>query len=176
MGVEVGRHLTGRPARIDLHGDAHLALGRLLMVLDANLGERQIDRFFDDAIVADVTRGLEAVVKVMRQKAPAATIIVTGIFPRNDNAAVFQVISRINRNLAAFADGRKVRFLNVNDKLADANGNLFAGMMNTDKLHPALKGYDVWAAGLKPMFQELLGSPASQDAAPPPTGDPSAKR
>ncbi len=34
-------------------------------------------------------------------------------------------------------------------------------MMNAhDKLHPTLKGYQVWADGLKPILTELLGPPA----------------
>ena len=108
-----------------------------------------------------------------RQKAPAATIIVTAIFPRNDNMAVMPEIDRINANLATLADGKIVRFVNVNDKLADKDGRLAEGMMNADKLHPALPGYQVWADALKPIFRELLGPPASTDHAPPPTGDPS---
>jgi len=47
--------------------------------------------------------------------------------------------------------------------------------MNTDKLHPALKGYQVWADALKPVFAALLGPPAKDDHAPAPTGDPSAR-
>jgi len=42
-----------------------------------------------------------------------------------------------------------------------------------DKLHPAIKGYQVWADALKPIFGELLGLPGKDDHAPPPTGDPS---
>ena len=68
-----------------------------------------------------------------------------------------------------------MRFLNVNDKLADAQGTLFEGMSG-DKLHPTLKGYQVWADGLTPILTELLGPRASTDLAPPPTGDPSAPR
>jgi lysophospholipase L1-like esterase len=75
------------------------------------------------------------------------------------------------------ADGRKIRYLNVNDKLAGTDGTLFEGMMNAnDKLHPTLKGYQIWADGLKPILTELLGPPAKEDLAPPPTGDPSARR
>ncbi len=72
------------------------------------------------------------------------------------------------------ADGKTIRYLNVNDKLADKDGILLDGMMNTDRLHPDIKGYHVWADGLKPIFTELLGPPAKEDHAPPPTGDPSA--
>src|SRR5580765_3756052 len=41
----------------------------------------------NDAKVADVTAGIKAIVDLCRLKAPGATIIVTGIFPRNDYMA-----------------------------------------------------------------------------------------
>jgi lysophospholipase L1-like esterase len=129
----------------------------------------------EEAKVADITKGLKATLDILRAKAPNATIILTAIFPRNDNIAVVGTINKINSNLSKFADGKKVRYLNVNDKLADKDGKLFEGMMNTDNLHPAIKGYQVWADGLKPIFTELLGPPAATDHAPPATGDPSAK-
>ncbi len=123
----------------------------------------------------DIARGLQAIVHVIQEKAPAATIVVMGIFPRNDNMAFLPVIASINRTMSQFADGPKIRYLNINDKLADANGRLFDGMMNPkDKLHPTVRGYQVWADALKPIFTELLGPPAAMDHAPPPTGDPSA--
>ena len=109
----------------------------------------------------------------MQEKAPEATIILTAIFPRNDNMAVMPAINRINARLAGLADGKRIRFLNVNDKLADAEGRLFEGMMNRDNLHPAVRGYQVWADGLKPILTDVLGPPANEDHAPPPTGDPS---
>ena len=130
----------------------------------------------DDARVADITQGLQTVIESMRAKAPGATIIVTGIFPRNDNMAVMSMIDKVNANLSKLADGKSIRYLNINDKLAGPDGKLFEGMMNADKLHPALQGYQVWADALKPIFTELLGPPAKEDHAPPPTGDPSAKR
>lgn len=126
--------------------------------------------------VADITQGLKTVLDVCQAKAPEATVILTAIFPRNDNLAVIPTIREINRNLARMADGRKVRYLDINNKLADADGRLFPGMMNADRLHPALKGYQVWADALKPILTELLGPPAKTDHAPPPTGDPSARR
>jgi lysophospholipase L1-like esterase len=129
-----------------------------------------------EAAAEEVTRGLRAIVRVMREKAPDAVIIVTGIFPRNDSMEVMPVIDRINGNLAGMADGKNVRFLNVNGKLADANGVLHEGMMNADKLHPALPGYQVWADGLKPLFMEILGPPGKEDHAPAATGDPSARK
>ena len=130
-----------------------------------------------EARAGDVTRGLEAIVRAIQTKAPAATIVVMGIFPRNDNMAFMPVIERINGNLSRFADGRKVRYLNINDKLADGDGRLLDGMMNAkDKLHPTVKAYQVWADALQPVLTELLGPRAAVDHAPPPTGDPGASR
>jgi lysophospholipase L1-like esterase len=128
------------------------------------------------ASVADITAGIERLVSIFREKTPEATIVVTGIFPRNDNPAVMPTINAINARLAKLADGKKVRYLNVNDKLAGKDGTLFDGMMNADKLHPTLKGYQVWADGLKPILRDILGPPAATDHAPPPTGDPSAAK
>ena len=130
----------------------------------------------DDAKVADITQGLKAIIDLCRAKAPDATIIVTAIFPRNDGNSLtaMPTINKINANLATMADRKSIRFLNVNDQLADTTGNLFDGMM-PDQLHPSVKGYQVWADGLKPMLTELLGAPAAEDHAPPPTGDPSAQ-
>jgi lysophospholipase L1-like esterase len=131
----------------------------------------------DDAKVEDVTKGIKAIVDICQKKAPDATIILTGIFPRNNSAgnvlAVIPTINKINDNLAKFADGKKIRYLNVNDKLADKDGKLFDGM-TVDNLHPTPKGYQVWADALKPILTELLGPPAKTDHAPPPSADPSA--
>jgi len=131
----------------------------------------------EEAAVRNIMRGLDTLVRTCRRKAPSATMIVTAIFPRNDNMAVMPEIRRINEHLAALADGNRIRFLNINDRLADRDGHLFEGMMSQrDKLHPTLQGYQVWADALKPLLIDLLGPPASTDHAPPPTGDPSARR
>jgi lysophospholipase L1-like esterase len=71
------------------------------------------------------------------------------------------------------ADGARIRYLNINDKLADSNGKLYGCMMNAkDHLHPTVRGYQVWADALKPVFAAVLGPPGKEDYAPPPTGDP----
>jgi acetyl esterase/lipase/lysophospholipase L1-like esterase len=131
-----------------------------------------------DAKVADITKGVKALLDTMREKVPKATIIVMGILPRNDGAeptAVMPSINKINENIAKFADGKTIRYLNISDKLADKDGKLFEGMA-ADRLHLSLKGYQVWADALKPLLTELLGPPAKEDDAPPPTGDPSAAK
>lgn len=126
--------------------------------------------------VESITAGIEAILHTMSQKAPDAVILLMAIFPRNDRMEYMTIINGVNANLAKLADGKKIRFVNINDKLADAEGKLREGMMNRDKLHPALAGYQVWADALRPIFTNLLGAPEADDHAPAPTGDPSARR
>ncbi len=135
-----------------------------------NLGERMSD----EEKTGDITAGIRAIVDRCRKHSPDAAIILTAIFPRNDNMALLPVINGINQNIAQFADGKTIRFLDVNGKLAGADGMLFEGVM-MDRLHPTKKGYELWTAGLTPILTELLGPPARTDHAPPPTGDPSAQ-
>lgn len=125
--------------------------------------------------IADIAGGIIAIVDGCRARAPNAAIILTGIFPRNDNIAVMSSINAINRELAHVAIEKGIRYLNVNENMADSDGKLREGMME-DGLHPAVKGYQVWADGLKPILFELLGPPASIDQAPPPTTAPNASR
>lgn len=124
--------------------------------------------------IDDISGGIKMIKDICREKAPNATIVLMGIFPSNVNMAVIPVINAINENIAKMADGKTVRYLNINDKIADAEGKYLTGYVNSDKLHPTVKTYQVWADALKPIFTELLGPPAATDHAPPPTGDPRA--
>jgi tetratricopeptide (TPR) repeat protein len=65
------------------------------------------------------------------------------------------------------------RELEAGLELAPRDHRLLDGMAR-DGLHPTLAGYQVWADALRPLLTELLGPPASEDHAPPATGDPSA--
>lgn len=129
----------------------------------------------EEAKATDIAKGIKAILDVCRQKAPNAVIVLMGIFPRNDNMAVMPVINKVNEKIAKFADGKKIRFLNINKKMADKDGKLFQGVTVADGLHLDVKGYQIWADALKPIFTKLLGLPAKEDHAPPATGDPSAR-
>jgi lysophospholipase L1-like esterase len=121
-----------------------------------------------------VARGVGALVREVRQRAPQATVVITGITPRNDNFDVMPVIDAANREIARLADGKSVRYININGQLADAQNRLHPGVSD-DGLHLTAKGYQIWADALKPVLTEVLGPPAAVDRAPPPTGDPSAR-
>src|SRR5580765_4424563 len=126
-------------------------------------------------VVDEVSSGISAILSVVRQKAPSATVILTGVTPRRDReggTSLMPTIGAINRKVAALADGRGVRYVDINGRLAEKDGILIGGM-TVDGLHLSAVGYQVWADALKPIFAEILGPPAATDHAPPPTGDPS---
>src|SRR5205085_4815135 len=50
-----------------------------------------------DDKVADITRGIKALVDLCRQQAPNATLILTATFPRNHNTAVIPELRRTNQ-------------------------------------------------------------------------------
>jgi cephalosporin-C deacetylase-like acetyl esterase/lysophospholipase L1-like esterase len=127
-----------------------------------------------EARAEDVARGVAALVGQVRRRAPQATVVITGITPRNDNMDVMRIINLANLKIARLADGKTVRYININEQLADMENNLFPGM-TFDGLHLTPAAYQHWADALKPIFTEVLGPPAAVDRAPPPTGDPSAK-
>ncbi len=124
---------------------------------------------------AEVARGVAAVVRELRKRAPQATVLVTGITPRDDNPAVMPIIDAANTQIAKLADGKSVRYVNINDRLAFPDGRLRDGM-SPDGLHFTPRAYQEWANALKPLLTELLGPPATEDHAPAPTGDPSARQ
>jgi lysophospholipase L1-like esterase len=128
-----------------------------------------------DSRAADVARGVAALLKEIRKRAPGATVVLTGITPRNDNMDVMPVVDAANRQIAALADGKSIRYININDQLATPDGVLRDGMA-FDGLHLTPKAYQHRANALKPILMEILGPPAATDRAPPPTGDPSAVR
>jgi cephalosporin-C deacetylase len=128
-----------------------------------------------EARAGEVARGITAIVREIRQRAPGATLVITGITPRNDNSAVNPVINRANMLIGRLADGKSIRYINISEQLAFPD-NQFREGMSHDGLHFTVKSYQVWADALKPIFTEILGPPGAEDRAPPPTGDPSAQK
>jgi GH35 family endo-1,4-beta-xylanase/lysophospholipase L1-like esterase len=128
----------------------------------------------DPAVVPDVVGGIQAIMATIREKVPGTTIVLTGLFPRPGNRELAPTIQQINAELAKLADGKNIRFVNINNRLTDEDGSFHPGV-SSDGLHLEVKGYDAWAAALRPILTELLGPPSETDHGPPATGNPSAR-
>lgn len=138
----------------------------VLMAGTNNLGRESVEW---------IVGGIRAILATIHEKAPAAHIILMGITPRDDNRVYRATIPLINQELAKLA-GDRVRFLDFGNRFLTVHAGFAADLLEPDGIHLSLKGYELWAETLHPRLLELLGPPASEDLAPPPTGDPSARK
>jgi hypothetical protein len=90
-----------------------------------------------EAKIAEVTAGIRAILNSVQRQAPAATVILTGVLPRNspgEDLTLMPTIRRLNARLAGFADGQRIRYLDLDDRLADRDGKLLAGEVGRPSL------------------------------------------
>ena len=108
------------------------------------------------ASAAEIAEGVGAIVLEMRKDFPAAKILLLAIFPRgNPGDAARKVVADVNPIIAKLHDGKNVFYLDIGAKFLDAAGVLQSDIM-PDKLHPAEKGYEIWAEAVKEPLAELL--------------------
>ncbi len=102
--------------------------------------------------------GVQRIVETLRQKTPAAKILLLGIFPRGATPAdaMRQQNEATNARIAKLADGQSVHYLDVGKSFLAADGTLSKDIM-PDLLHLSPKGYQLWADAIEPKIKELLG-------------------
>ena len=111
----------------------------------------------EDNTAEEIADGIKAICAKMRAKLPKTKILILAIFPRGEkpslqrekNAKASELASRI-------ADGKKIFYLDINDKFLDADGTLPKDIM-PDLLHPNTKGYTIWAEAIEPTVKKLMG-------------------
>ena len=105
----------------------------------------------------EIAEGNKAIVDQYRKLCPDAVILLQGIFPRSAAAAdpIRARIKAINKILATFADGNKVLFLDLGDKLLQPDGSISTAIMR-DHLHPNESGYRIWADAIQPYIDRYI--------------------
>lgn len=122
--------------------------------------------------VIDVVEGIQAIIGEFRVRLPDVPIVLTAMFPRDQNPALVDVIDDINQDLQTISQAdEQIHWININDKLLDSEGKLLRAV-SSDGIHLEEAGYETWAAALRPVLTQILGPPSQADKAPPPTGNP----
>jgi len=112
-----------------------------------------------------IAEGIEANVKLFREKQPQAKVLLLGIFPRAQGkggsrkwaeSPQHDAIVQINKIISKLDDGKNVKYMDIGDKFLDKEGNLPTDVM-ADGLHPTEKGYQIWADAVMPTIHEMLG-------------------
>ena len=101
--------------------------------------------------------GIKAILAKLQQKCPEARILLLAIFPRgaNKDDKFRQQNEATNALVKAFADDKKVFFLDIGGKFLEADGMLPKSIM-PDLLHPNEKGYQIWSDAIEAKVKELL--------------------
>ncbi len=104
----------------------------------------------------EIAEGIAAIVQSAHKKCPSAKIVLMGVFPRGekpDNAARPK-IAAINTALSALVPSLPVIYLDLTAEFLNLDGTISREVMS-DFLHPAAKGYAIWAEALKPFVDAL---------------------
>ena len=135
--------------------DGYEAKVILLMIGTNNTGHFP----FDKEPPVDTVLGVAEILKVIAEKQPNARTILTSIFPRGENAndALRLRNDVVNKELAKYADGKRVIWCDFSDKFLDANGRLSRELF-PDLLHPNGLGYEIWASAVIPLIDKVLSA------------------
>jgi lysophospholipase L1-like esterase len=104
----------------------------------------------------DITDAIHEIVKVVRNRAPEASILLLSILPRwytrtpevERAAAANQLVSRL-------ADNRKIFYLDISGKLVNSEGSESFYVM-PEYVHLTRNGYEVWAEAMELTLARLL--------------------
>ncbi len=109
----------------------------------------------------EIADGIIAVCQRLRTRLPETKILLLAIFPRDPNAAAEVRAKNAQASLlaSAVADGRRIYYMDINDKFLAKDGTLPKNVM-PDYLHPNAAGYKIWAEAIEPMVARLTETPA----------------
>jgi len=105
-----------------------------------------------------IAEGIKVILDKIQAKCPDTKILLLGVFPRNtlkDIPRQIEAPDKINAIISKFADGKKIVYLNINDKFVGADGKVPANIM-PDFLHPNEHGYQIWADAMNPTLFEMM--------------------
>lgn len=106
---------------------------------------------------ADIAAGNRAILDHFREMQPQAKILLLGIFPRGEaNSKARKPVSVINAILETYADDEYIFYLDAGSALLNPDGSFIDDTM-ADGVHPATKGYQLWAEAMEPTLAEWLG-------------------
>ena len=131
------------------HGELDGQAPKLVVLLE---GFQNLNQ--DPAQVAD---GIKLLVQEYETRCPSSHILLLGVLPRGAAAQspTRDWISKINKILAGFDDGRKVTFMDIGQKFLLPDGTLSAKIM-PDFMHLSAGGYLTWAGAIQPVVDQYF--------------------
>ena len=105
----------------------------------------------------EIGLGVGAIVSELKKSLPDTKVLVLGVFPRGQKANTSDriKIKKINSYIEKLNDEKSVFYLDIGEEFLTEDGSLKKGAMTKDALHPALKGYQIWAAAIQDKINQL---------------------
>ena len=106
----------------------------------------------------ETAAGIRAILDELGRRLPQTKVLLLAIFPRAASSGdeLRKINDATNKLIAAYADHKRVFYLDLNDKFLQPDGTLTKEIM-PDLLHPKEKGYRIWAEAMEPSIAELMG-------------------
>lgn len=101
---------------------------------------------------------IKKIILLLQQSSPGVKILLLGILPRGcDNKEVRSYIKETNELLTQFENGFTIRCFNLYPYFVNPeNDKVIAELYDKDGVNLSLRGYQVWAHSMAPIFEELL--------------------
>lgn len=104
----------------------------------------------------NVARGIAGVLAAVRKRLPHAIVILNALLPRGTPDDPLRLkLAAVNGLIRPLADGEHVWWLDAGSGFLAPDGSIPTSLM-PDGLHPSERGYEIWAAALRPVLDEAL--------------------
>ena len=108
--------------------------------------------------IPGIAAGIKRSVQTILAKHPESKVLLLPIFPRDAKPDASRRVNnaKVNAIIKGLADGRRVLWLDFNDRFLEPDGTLTKRVMN-DLLHPNETGYQIWWDAVQSVFREVIG-------------------
>jgi lysophospholipase L1-like esterase len=110
--------------------------------------------------------GIQAVIKEIHQRSPDSKILLLGILPREEKPGgrLRTAVEETNKLLPSLDDGKTVYYLDIGPRFLAPDGSISREVMS-DFVHPAPKGYQIWAEAMREPLNALFSGKPLPSAA-----------
>jgi lysophospholipase L1-like esterase len=102
----------------------------------------------------EIAAGVKQIIDTIREKSPQTKVLLLAIFATEEG--IDPPVRIANELMSKYDDGKNIRYLDINSKLAGADGKVTREVL-ADGLHPSAKGYQIWADAIAPLLKDMMG-------------------
>jgi lysophospholipase L1-like esterase len=127
--------------------------------------------FTPETGIQPAAEGIKTCAANLRERFPKAEIVVVKIFPAHaPGVAFYEDIKQTNAALDGLnlTGDPRLQVLDLTRDLVNADGTLDKDLYTPDAVHLVPAGYDLYAARLRPLLENVLGPGGGEPATPDP--------